>query len=177
MLRWLAADVIASDRVRAGSLQPYLSAINRVHRDMDEQEPALGHLVQQYRRGLAHRQADAGRGARRVYLPPDVAGQLMEWALAQRGDDLRQDLGFRRRFRASVAVLLTLCLFARGGTGSALCVSHMCVPAPGALPSRSTTREGQARGWHSAHHYLPARLDSGSRGAVAPLGDAARRRW
>ena len=73
MLRWLAADVTASDRVRAGSLQPYLSAINRVHRDMDEQEPALGHLVQQYRRGLAHRQADAGRGARRVYLPPAMS--------------------------------------------------------------------------------------------------------
>ena len=131
VLRWLAADVTASDRVRAGSLQPYLSAINRVHRDMDEQEPALGHLVQQYRRGLAHRQADAGRGARRVYLPPDVADQLMEWALAQRDDDLHQDVGLRRRFRASVAVVLTLCLFARGGTGSALCVSHMRAGAGG----------------------------------------------
>ena len=98
---------------------------------MDEQEPALGHLVQQYRRGLAHRQADAGRGARRVYLPPDVADQLMEWALAQRDDDLRRDVGLRRRFRASVAVVLTLCLFARDGTGSALCVSHMRAGAGG----------------------------------------------
>ena len=30
VLRWLAADVTAADRVRAGSLQPYVSAINRV---------------------------------------------------------------------------------------------------------------------------------------------------
>ena len=131
VLRWLASDVTVDDRVRAGSLQPYLSAINRVHRDMDEQEPALGHLVQQFRRGLAHRQADMGRDARRVYLPPDVADRLMEWALAQSADDLRRDADLRRRFRASVAVLLTLCLFARGGTGSALRVEHVRAGAGG----------------------------------------------
>ena len=102
-----------------------------MHRDIDEQEPALGHLVQQYRRGLAHRQADAGHGARRVYLPSDVTDQLMDWTLAQREDDLRQDSGLCRRFRASVAVLLTLCLFACGGTGSALCVSHVRAGAGG----------------------------------------------
>lgn len=131
VLRWLAADVTVADRVRAGSLQPYLSAINRLHRDLDLDEPALGHLVQQFRRGLAHRQADAGRAARRVYLPPDVAERLLLWALSLRPKALRDDVVVRRRFRAAVAVVLTLCLFARGGTGSALGVSHVRRSAAG----------------------------------------------
>ena len=87
--------------------------------------------MQQYRRGLAHRQADLGRAARRVYLPPAVAEQLLDWALAQRPDALHGDARLRRRFRASVAVLLTLCLFARGGTGAALCVGHVRPSAAG----------------------------------------------
>ena len=35
MVRWLVADVVVDDRVRAKSLQPYLSALNRVHRDLE----------------------------------------------------------------------------------------------------------------------------------------------
>ena len=78
VLRWLASDVCARDTVLASSLQPYLSSLNRVHRDLDFDEPALGHLVQQYRRGLAHRQADQGREAQRVYLPPPVVERVLE---------------------------------------------------------------------------------------------------
>jgi len=125
VLRWLAADVTAADRVKAGSLQPYLSAINRVHRDSEYDEPALGHLVQQFRRGLAHRQADAGRGARRVYLPPDVIERLLLWALSCSLERLRADAALARRFRAAFAVVLSYCLFVRGGTGSALLDGHV----------------------------------------------------
>ena len=131
VLRWLAGDVTAADRVRAGSLQPYLSALNRVHRDLALDEPALGHMVQQYRRGLALRQADDGRAARRVYLPPDVAEHVLEWALAQDRETARVRRSTRLLFRAAVATVLTFALFARGGTGSALLASHVRMSAAG----------------------------------------------
>jgi hypothetical protein len=70
VLRWLAGDVCVGNRVQAESLQPYLSAINRVHRDMGLEEPAVGHLIQSYKSGLAHTQTSRGRQAERVYLPP-----------------------------------------------------------------------------------------------------------
>ena len=131
VLRWLAADVTAADRVKAGSLQPYLSSINRVHRDLEYSEPALGHLVQQFRRGLAHRQADAGRDARRVYLPPDVVERLLLWALSCSLHDLRADDALASRFRAAVAVVLSYCLFVRGGTGARLLDAHVRRSAAG----------------------------------------------
>jgi hypothetical protein len=56
---------------------------------------------------------------------------LLLWALAQGPDELRRGVQLRQRFRAAVAVLLTLCLFARGGTGSALCVSNVRRSAAG----------------------------------------------
>jgi len=41
----------------------------------------------------------------------------------------------------------------------------------------SRPREGQACGRHGAYYHFPARLGAGAGGAVAPVGDAARRRW
>jgi hypothetical protein len=51
------------DRVHGSSLQPYLSAINRVHRDLNLPAPADGHLVNTARRGFTrlHTQAAAPR--------------------------------------------------------------------------------------------------------------------
>ena len=127
VLRWLAADVTVDNRVAASSLQPYLSALNRVHRDLDFSEPALGHLVQQYKRGLAHRQADQGRAPRRVYLPPAIVERLLLEALVAPLDSAVAV----RRLRDSTAVVVTFCLFARGGTGSQLCVEHLRRSAAG----------------------------------------------
>ena len=123
--RWLAADVCKGDRVQAGSLQPYLSALNRFHRDLELDEPALGHLIQQVRRGVALRQADSGRESQRVYLPPDVVERILCFALDVSDDQLRQSPAMRHLFRAAVAMVLSFCLFVRGGTGSALCDQHV----------------------------------------------------
>ena len=123
VLRWLAADVCARNTVLASSLQPYLSSLNRVHRDLDFDEPAIGHLVQQFRRGLAHRQADQGRDAERVYLPPPVVERALVWALAL--DLSCVTARGRQHFRAPVATVLTFCLFARGATGSAMDSGHV----------------------------------------------------
>ena len=127
VLRWLAGDVTMGGRVAAASLQPYLSALNRVHRDLDFSEPALGHLVQQYRRGLAHTQADQGRAPRRVYLPPPIAERLLCEVLTASVAHAASV----HRLREATAVIVTFCLFARGGTGSQLCVEHVRRSAAG----------------------------------------------
>ena len=77
VLRWLAGDVCAQGRVKADSLQPYLSAINRIHSDMGFDAPAVGHLVESYKSGLAHVQTAQGRPSERVYLPPPVVEQVL----------------------------------------------------------------------------------------------------
>jgi len=125
VVRWIVGDVTRGGRVKAGSLQPYLSAINRIHRDLELDEPALGHLVQQVKAGLGHRQADAGRSARRVYLPPTVVERLLTWALEADMSLIAADRRQGALYRAVVAVVLTFCFFARGGTGSALEDGHV----------------------------------------------------
>ena len=120
VVRWVVADVVQGDKVKAKSLQPYLSAINRVHRDLEMDEPALGHLVQQVRRSIALRQADLGRGTQRVYLPPPVVERVLLSALQMDEADLCADLRRAELFRAAVAVVLTFVIFCRGHSGSAL---------------------------------------------------------
>ena len=120
VVRWLVADVVAGDRVQAKSLQPYLSAVNRLHRDLECDEPALGHVVQQVRRAVALRQADRGRSTQRVYLPPPVMARVLDWALAQDLDHLRANSRARHLFRAAVASVLVFAVFCRGDTGSSL---------------------------------------------------------
>ena len=118
VLRWLADDVTRGDRVKKDSLQPYLSAINSLHRDLGYEEPALGHLIQRFRSGLGHLQTDRGRAAQRVYLPPPVVERVLEWALAL--DLSAATKRGRSAFRAAVATVFTFCFFARGATGSQL---------------------------------------------------------
>eukprot|EP00964_Phaeocystis_antarctica_P051682 scaffold30165_cov83-Phaeocystis_antarctica.AAC.1 len=43
--------------IAAGSLQPYLSAINRYHADAGHERPALGHFITAARQGMARAQA------------------------------------------------------------------------------------------------------------------------
>ena len=123
VLRWLAGDVCVAGRVQAGSLQPYLSAINRIHRDLDMEEPALGHLISSFKRGLGHLQADTGRQSERVYLPASIVQDTLDWALTlELGDATLHVLS---AFRAAVAVVLTYILFARGDTGSHLLAKEL----------------------------------------------------
>ena len=131
VVRWVVADVVKDDRVRAKSLQPYLSAINRVHRDLEMAEPALGHVVQQVRRAVALRQAGQGRASQRVYLPPPVVERVLLWALARDPARLRAEPRQRQLFRAAVAVVLSFCIFCRGHTGSALRVGDVRRSAAG----------------------------------------------
>jgi hypothetical protein len=123
VLRWLEGDVCVGEKVREGSLQPYLSALNRVHRDHEHDEPALGHLVSVWRRGLAHRQGELGRDAERVYLPAPVMLRVAEWALGV--DCAHASAATLALLRAAVASVFTFSFFARGATGARLLAKHV----------------------------------------------------
>jgi len=72
-----AANIARRGTVKASSLQPYLSAINRVHRDClgIEDGPATGGLLIRLRQGLALEQSLAPSNPKytRMALPADVA--------------------------------------------------------------------------------------------------------
>lgn len=118
VVRWLAGDVCSGDRVQAKSLQPYLSAINTLHGDLELPEPALGRRIQRFRRGLGHLLARK-RGAQRTYVPARVIERAHLRALAMSDEELRTPTG-RRLLQAIVAVVFTFVFFARGGSGAAL---------------------------------------------------------
>ena len=125
VLRWLAGDVCVGGKVQKDSLQPYLSAINRLHRDAGFDEPAVGHLIQSYKSGLGRVAAAQGRPSQRVYLPPPVVEQMLSWALELELQQIVTDKALQLEFRAAVAVVFTYCFFARGATGTALLVQHV----------------------------------------------------
>lgn len=149
VVRWVVADVCHDDKVRATSLQPYLSAINRIHRDLEMAEPALGHLVQQVRRGVALRQAGMGRASKRVYLPPPVVERVLLWALALEDAKVASSPVVRALFRAAVAVVFTFAIFCRGDTGSRLRVCDVRRSAAGVTVTLDNEKgkrvEGTAR--------------------------------
>ena len=118
VVRWLAADVCAGNRVQAESLQPYLSAINTLHADLELREPAVGRRIRRFKRGLGHLAAPT-RKAARTYLPPPVVERFHLAALKMTDAELRTARG-RSLLQATVAVVFTFCFYARGGTGAAL---------------------------------------------------------
>jgi hypothetical protein len=152
VLQWLQAEVCRGNKVRASSLQPYLSAINRVHEDLDLPKPALGAMVSGWRRGLAHLQGADGREAQRVYLPAHVVAHALDWALAL---DLSTAAPEQIAvFRAAVAVVLTFSFFARGATGAALQVQHVRRSVAG-LTVTLEHEKGRARARYARVITLP----------------------
>lgn len=115
VIRWLGGDVCHGDKVQAKSLQPYLSAINTLHEDLELPPPALGRRVQRFRRGLGHLLA-ANRGAARTYVPAHVIERAHMYAL-QMPVESRADAEL---LQAIVATVFTFVFFARGGSGAAL---------------------------------------------------------
>ena len=166
VLRWLEADVVAGGKVRAASLQPYLSAINAVHADLEYERPALGHAVAAYKAGLAHTQADGGREAERVYLPAEAVERALLWALTL--DTERATASELQVFRAAVASVFTFVFFARGATGSALLAKHVTRSVAGTTVQLEHEK-GRGRDARARAVTLPV-------GAVPGL-DALLRKW
>jgi len=70
---WLAEH----GTVAAGSLQPYLSAINAMHADFGLDKPAQGHLIQRARAGMRRGQALMQTRDARIPLPPEVMLRML----------------------------------------------------------------------------------------------------
>ena len=122
VIRW-TDDITAGGAVKESSLQPYLSALNKVHADLRFEPPAVGTLLSAYRKGLARTQLSSGREAQRTYVPPPVVERALLWALSF--DSSRASARQLETYRAAVAVVFTFVFFARGGTGTQLRSSHV----------------------------------------------------
>ena len=114
--------------IAAGSLQPYLSAINTRHADYGFDRPAIGHLVTSARKGMARAQALCMTRDTRVPMPAAVALNVLRNALRRRralraARDLRVRLDARalaEYLRRRYAFTLSFVFFGRQDSTTAL---------------------------------------------------------
>lgn len=97
--------------VHAGSLQPYLSAINSWHADMGFEKPAVGHIIQRLRHGFGDLEGDLNSAsvASRRPIPASVMHQLLQLAR-----NARYDVNARSVRRAATASVLAFAFMLRG---------------------------------------------------------------
>lgn len=97
--------------VHAGSLQPYLSAINSWHADMGFEKPAVGHVIQRLRNGFGDLEGDihSASVASRRPIPASVMYQLLQLAR-----NARFDASARLLRRAATASVLAFAFMLRG---------------------------------------------------------------
>lgn len=115
--------------VAAASLQPYLSAINRLLKDHGKPPVALGPLVADVRAGLGNSQVPLSPAPARIPLPAPVALDILveaESVLSTTSWFSPQDPAVRRA-RALVAVLVNYIFFCRGECGVSLRSSDISV--------------------------------------------------
>jgi hypothetical protein len=83
VMRWMVSLTFTD--VAASSLQPYLSALNSWHRDLDLEPPALGPAIASLKKGLENLQAEEGFKTDvsliRAPLPSAVVGEWLDYAL------------------------------------------------------------------------------------------------
>ena len=86
-------SLYSEGRIHAGSLQPYLSAINSFHADLGLERPALGHAVKLLRRGYGETQAedDPESIIARRPIPAPVMGAVLKLALTTTNVKVQRD--------------------------------------------------------------------------------------
>ena len=105
-------------RVKSTSLQPYLSAINRLHIDLGFDPPACGDTVSKFRHGMGYMEAEDHSEPGRVPIPADVVLLILEKAKAlssKKGWHLSKPTLLL--FRSCMFTVLTYCWFCRADTG------------------------------------------------------------
>ena len=149
--------------MHAESLQPYLSALNRVHEDLGFAKPAVGHLISEYKRGRGHEYAAAGlRRPRRVYLPATAVDAALEWALAFEFGPTSTWADFDM-FRAACAVVFSFVFAYRGASHAGVRQSDVRPSAAGLTLSLEREKGKAARKWARSITLPP--------GAVAGLDE------
>lgn len=140
--------------VAAGSLQPYLSAINKLLQDHGRPPVALGPLVAAARKGLKNRQSSLRPKDARLPLPAPVALSILEHAERLVPDltwDNSSGLQLESLYRAMVAVLVNYIFFCRGETGVACQTGDLVTDT-----QHLTLFVRQAKGHHSdPQHQRP----------------------
>ena len=136
--------------VAAGSLQPYLSAINGMHEDCGFARPALGHLVRRARAGMARGQARVATRDTRVPLPAEPIADTIAAAIASaaRQRKLLTPREYAEWLRRTYSTCLGWCFFGRQDSCVALLACDHGIDesdAGGFLWLRLT--EKMRRGW------------------------------
>jgi hypothetical protein len=109
--------------VHAGSLQPYLSAINSFHADLGLDRPAMGHIVHLARKGYGELEGtlEPDQAARRP-LPASAV-----WAFLRLG----MSCSDMHILRMTACLVLQFCFFARSDTGARALESDISVDSSG----------------------------------------------
>ena len=105
--------------IAASSMQPYLSAINRLLQDHQRQPVAMGPMVVDALAGLAGMQVPLVNPARRAPLPASVAKQIHDLAVALSGRRLDSPAALAT-FRDALATVVSFQWFNRSDTTHSL---------------------------------------------------------
>jgi hypothetical protein len=116
--------------IAAGSMQPYLSAINRYLQDHQRQPVAMGPMVVDAQAGLAGLQVPLVEPTRRAALPAVVAKQIhdLAFSLSQKALTTPEAL---RAFRDTLATVVSFQWFNRSDTTHSLGVGGLTVDPVG----------------------------------------------
>ena len=107
----------------AGSLQPYLTAINQLHEDFHLDKPAVGPLIIRAKHGFAALETETrGTHAQDHYMPAAVALHILDLGLATSSLTILRD---------AALVCLAFAFFARGDTGVRTTTSAIRVDSTG----------------------------------------------
>ena len=134
--------------IAAGSMQPYISAINRLLQDHQQQPIAMGPMVVDALAGLAGLQVPLVDPARRAPLPAAVAKQIHDLALALSERPLTSLVALAT-FRDALATVVSFQWFNRSDTTHGLRVDGLTVDPVGAADRQirhfSTSLKGKKR--------------------------------
>ena len=162
--------------VQAGSLQPYLSGINKLHVEAGYDPPALGGHIVDFRKGMGRRQTESGdfqesADRLRVYLPAEVALQVRN-----RADEIlvkvaslktlrsQKARALLTELRALVYTFFTYVLFARSDTGTKLLVEDVNM-----LPAGMHVTLRSLKGKKHTKHIKPLLFPHGAVQGLIPL--------
>ena len=115
VLRYLG-HLAALGRIQAANLQPYFSAINKIHVDLQLPPPARGQALASARRGLALAQREVAETTQRLPLPPGVALAVL-WCGLHTIDD--------HVLRCCVCLVFNFMFGCRPATGAAMLASDI----------------------------------------------------
>lgn len=114
--------------VEAGSLQVYLSAINKLHIDSGLDPPVVGPAITDFRKGLGRQQQESGHSSDdrlRVYLPAEIVLLVRNLGLDMCSSGVTHLTRSRNRqlslvFRSLVITVFSYCTFTRSDTQTQL---------------------------------------------------------